>query len=183
MFPHTHTGTRFKCFAVMAAKEKLRSVHQSARGKTTTSPKAVPSPARAVSKPFYMVGLGATVREPLLVLDEKLCVVSANRAFYRTFKTSAREVERRLIYELSQGRWNLPALRKLLEKILSQDAAFEGFAVGQEFPGVGFKSLLLNARRLKREPGAADMILLAIEVVADKAVAIRKPRPGQDRTA
>ena len=53
----------------------------------------------------------ATVRKPLLVLDDKLCIVSANRAFLEVFKTSARAVEHRLIYELGAGQWNLPALR------------------------------------------------------------------------
>ena len=118
----------------------------------------------------------ATVREPLLVLDEKLCVVSANRAFYAAFKTSAREVERRLIYELGGGQWNLPALRKLLENILLRNQTFEGFEVAHDFPGLGPKTLLLNARRLKRETGATEMILLAFEDVTDGRDAETKPR-------
>jgi two-component system CheB/CheR fusion protein len=118
----------------------------------------------------------ATVREPLLVLDEKLCVVSANRAFHHAFKTSARDVERRLIYELGDGQWNLPALRKLLEEVLPRNHAFEDFKVEQDFPGHGRKTLLLNARQLKREPGAPDMILLAFEDVTAGRAAEKKPR-------
>ena len=115
----------------------------------------------------------ATVREPLLVLDDKLCVVSANRAFHHAFKTSARKVERQLIYELSGGQWNLPGLRELLEEILPRDHSFEGFKVEQNFPGLGHRTLLLNAQRLKREPGAPEMILLAFEDAT--------PRPGPEK--
>ena len=126
----------------------------------------------------------ATVREPLLVLDEKLCVVSANPAFLRAFKLAARAVERRLVYELGGGRWNIPALRKLLEEILPRNSSFEDFPVAQDFPGLGRRSLRLNARRLKREPGAAEMILLAIEDVTGGGAAEKKPRrTGKDSPA
>jgi len=107
----------------------------------------------------------ATVREPLLVLDDKLCVVSANPAFLRAFKMPVRAVERRLVYELGGGQWDLPALRRLLEEILPRNTSFEDFPVAHDFPGLGRRTLRLNARRLKREPGAAEMILLAIEDV------------------
>jgi two-component system CheB/CheR fusion protein len=103
----------------------------------------------------------ASVREPLLVLDEKLCVVSANPAFQHTFKTLARDVEHRLIYQLGGGQWNIPALRKLLEEVLPRNASFEDFKLEHDFPGLGPRTLLLNARRLKAEPGAPAMILLA----------------------
>ena len=118
----------------------------------------------------------ATVRAPLLVLDENLRVVSANRAFYHTFKISARQVEQQLIYKVAGGQWDIPALRKLLEEILPRKTSFEDFKVENDFPGLGPKTLLLNARRLKREGGAAEMILLAIEEVTAGREAERKSR-------
>ncbi len=118
----------------------------------------------------------ATVRQPLMVLDEKLCVVSANPAFHRTFKTSARDVERRLIYQLGDGQWNIPALRKLLEEILPRDTLFEDFKVEHDFPGLGPRTMLLNARRLKDEPGTPGMILLAFEDVTPGREAETKSR-------
>ena len=113
----------------------------------------------------YAESIVATIRKPLLVLDEKLCVVSANPAFLQAFKTSAREVERQLIYKLGGGQWNIPALRKLLEEVLPHNHVFEGFKVEQDFPGLGRLTLLLNARRLKQDPGVPEMILLAFEDV------------------
>ena len=120
----------------------------------------------------------ATVRQPLLVLDENLCVVSANAAFHRVFKTSPRAVERQSVYELGRGEWNIPALRKLLEEVLPHNTSFEDYKVEQDFSGLGRKTLMLNARRLKRETGEPEMILLAIEEVAadDVAVATKPAR-------
>ena len=122
----------------------------------------------------YAESIVATVREPLLVLDEKLCVVSANRAFHAMFKTNARAVEQRLIYELVDGQWNIPALRKLLEEVLPRNHVFDNFKVEQDFSGLGRKTLLLNARRLKGAPGASEMILLAFEDVTAGRAAEKK---------
>ena len=113
----------------------------------------------------YAESVVATVREPLLVLDAGLRVVSANAAFYRHFALSPREVERQIIYQLNQGQWDIPVLRRLLEDILPKNSAFENFEVEHVFPGLGRKVLLLNARRLVQESGLPGMVLLAIEEV------------------
>ncbi|MCX6921661.1 MAG: PAS domain-containing protein, partial [Verrucomicrobia bacterium] len=113
----------------------------------------------------YAESVIATVREPLLVLDAGLCVVSANAAFYRAFALSPREVEHQSIYQLHHGKWDHPGLRKLLEDILPRNSAFEDFEVDYDFPGLGRKVLRLNARPLVQESGSPGMILLAIEEV------------------
>jgi two-component system CheB/CheR fusion protein len=128
----------------------------------------------------YAESIVATVREPLIVLDEKLCMVSANPAFYRTFKTAARDAEHRLIYHLGDGQWDIPALRKLLEEILPRNAVFEDFKVEHEFPGLGQRTMLLNARRLKGETGAPGMILLAFEDVTAGRNEAKPVRSGKD---
>ena len=104
-----------------------------------------------------------TVREPLLVLDADLCVRAANAAFYATFQVSPAETEKRHVYELGDGQWGLPALRTLLEEIIPQSAVFNDFALEHDFPNLGFRVMLLNARRLH-----ADLILLAMEDVTDR---------------
>ncbi len=104
-----------------------------------------------------------TVREPLLVLDEKLMVKSANQTFYRTFKTGGGETMGRHIYELGNGQWNIPRLRILLEEVLKQNNSLNDFEMEHDFPSVGKKKLLLNARRLKLDGQADGMILLAME--------------------
>jgi len=113
----------------------------------------------------YAESIVATVREPMVVLDKNLRVVSINEAFCRVFGLSQKKVEGHLIYTLNHGQWDIPQLRKLLENILPKNIVFNDFKVTHRFLGVGPKVLLLNARRLVRESGLPAMILLAIEDV------------------
>jgi two-component system CheB/CheR fusion protein len=113
----------------------------------------------------YVESIVDTVHESLVVLDADLRVVSAGRSFYRTFKVAPEETEGRLFCELGNHQWNIPALRKLLEEILTEHAAIEGFEVEHDFPGIGKKRMLLNARRMERPEGEPPLILLAMEDV------------------
>ena len=90
-------------------------------------------------------------------------MVSANRAFYRTFQIAPKATQGQCLYDLDHRAWDLPALRKLLEDILPQDTAFEDFVVTQDFPRIGNRTLRLNARRLLNEASQPELILLAIE--------------------
>ncbi len=110
----------------------------------------------------------ATVREPLLVLDEKLEVVSANRSFYNVFKVKHEETIGKRIYRLGNGQWNIPALRKLLEDILPSNSHFDDYEVTHDFEHIGRRTMLLNARRLFREANRSKLILLAIEDITER---------------
>jgi two-component system CheB/CheR fusion protein len=117
----------------------------------------------------YAGGIVETVREPLVVLDEGLRILSANRAFYRTFQVTKKEVEQKYIYEIGKGQWNIPAFRELLEEVLPTSGFFEDFTVEYDFPRVGKKKMLLNARRIVEDKESGKpLILLAIEDVTDK---------------
>ena len=109
-----------------------------------------------------------TLREPLLVLDTGLRIVSANRSFYRTFEVTREETEGCRIYELGSHQWDIPRLRELLETIVPANAHFEDFEVDHTFPTIGHKTMLLNARRLERTNGEPWLILLAIEDITDR---------------
>jgi two-component system CheB/CheR fusion protein len=110
-----------------------------------------------------------TVREPLLVLDDELRVICANRSFYNAFGVVKEETEGRLVYELGDRQWDIPELKTRLSEVLSLSSAFDDFAVEHDFPGVGRKELRLNARKIGREVGAdRPMVLLAIEDMTDR---------------
>jgi two-component system, chemotaxis family, CheB/CheR fusion protein len=113
----------------------------------------------------YAEAIVATVREPLIILDGELRVVSANVAFYRTFGVQPAETQERLVYDLGDRQWDIPALRRLLEEVLPREKAFEGLEVQHNFPQLGQKTMLLNARGLYRA-NRASLILLAIEDVS-----------------
>lgn len=111
----------------------------------------------------YAESVVATVREPLVILDNDLRVVSASGAFYTTFQIAQKETEGQRFFDLGNRQWNIPALRQLLEEILPRDKFFENFAVEDDFEHLGRKIMLLNGRRLVRAEGESPLILLAIE--------------------
>ena len=108
-----------------------------------------------------------TVREPLLLLDSDLRILKANSSFYEAFHVIPQETEHKFLYRIGNEQWNIPKLRKLLENMFTEETDRSGvrdFEVGHDFPGIGHKTMLVNARRVyessrSREP----LVLLAIE--------------------
>ena len=93
------------------------------------------------------------IREPLLVLDPDLRVIAASRSFYRTFAVTPRKTEGKLVFDLGGGQWNIPKLRTLLEDIIPKRRTVESYEVDHEFPAIGRRVMLLNARRVFDENG------------------------------
>ncbi len=114
------------------------------------------------------------VREPVLILDKDLRVMTANDSFCRTFQVEAKDTENKIVYELGNHQWDIPGLRKLLEDILPKNTFFKGFEVNHEFPIIGKKVMILNARQIyfKEDNNLKfpPIILLAMEDITDMVV-------------
>src|SRR3954452_13298105 len=115
----------------------------------------------------YAQDIVDTVREPLLMLDTTLRVRSANRAYYQTFQVSSEETENRLIYELGNGQWDIPALRALLEDVIPTSSVFNDFELEHTFPIIGRRVMLLNGRKL-RAGSHSELLVLAMEDVTER---------------
>ncbi|MGH8146694.1 MAG: chemotaxis protein CheB [Rhodanobacteraceae bacterium] len=115
----------------------------------------------------FVESIIATVREPMLVLDGELRVVSASRAFYRDFKAVPESTEHVLLYELAERQWDVQDLRHVLEEILPERTNVEDFEVRHDFGG-GERSMLLNATRLQQADGATPLILLSFEDITER---------------
>ncbi|WP_419656638.1 putative PAS modulated diguanylate cyclase [Desulfosarcina variabilis str. Montpellier] len=116
----------------------------------------------------YAESIIDTVREPLMVLDQELRVVSVSRSFYGVFKVKPEETVGQLIYDLGNKQWDIPKLRELLETILPQKAFFDNYEVVHDFATIGRRIMLLNARQIERGIGKAQIILLAIEDITTR---------------
>ncbi|WP_188130581.1 PAS domain S-box protein [Neomesorhizobium albiziae] len=116
----------------------------------------------------YAEAVVKTTRQPLLVLDGELRVQSANLAFYDQFQVRQQETAGRLVYELGNGQWDIPALRALIEEVLSKNQAVVDFEVEHEFRDIGRRCMLLNANKLSRNGGRDDMVLLSIEDITER---------------
>jgi two-component system CheB/CheR fusion protein len=115
-----------------------------------------------------------TVREPLVVLDADLRLLTANRSFYETFQVHREETERQSLLDLGNRQWDIPQLRAMLEGVLAEGKVFEGVEVEQDFDGIGKRAMLLNARRMLSATGRPAQILLAIEDVTERRRAERE---------
>ncbi len=130
----------------------------------------------------YASNILDTQREPFLVLDKALRVVSANRAFYKVFRVEKDATEGRFVYDLGDGQWNIPRLRELLEDVLPKNLSFEDFEVAHHFPaGVGNKIMLLNVRRIVQVGNHSELILLAIEDITERRLAEQSERDSEVR--
>jgi two-component system CheB/CheR fusion protein len=108
-----------------------------------------------------------TIHDPLLVLDPHLQVQTVNAAFYTTFQVQPDASIGRYLYELGNGQWDIPALRRLLEDVLPNDQVFSNYEVTHQFEQLGERTMLLNARRLDH----LQLILLAIEDITSRKTA------------
>jgi two-component sensor histidine kinase len=109
-----------------------------------------------------------TVREPLLVLDKDLRVLSASRSFYSTFQVVPSVTQGQLFYELGDGQWDIPALRLLLEQIVPEHGVMEDYEVEHQFPEIGKRTMMLNARKVFYEGNSHTTLLLGIEDVTER---------------
>ena len=115
-----------------------------------------------------------TIPEPFIVLDDRFHVLAASVSFCRTFKVDAAQTRGQLLYSLGDGQWDIPALRLLLEKIIPKHTAMEGFEVEHDFPNLGPRTMLLNARQVVYENSADRTILLAFTDVTARRVIERE---------
>jgi len=109
------------------------------------------------------------VRDPVLILSEDLHVMAANESFYKVFQVQPKDTEQKIVYDLGNGQWDIPALKVLLENILPENTFFKGFEVVHKFPIIGPKIMILNARQIyvKEDNLFPPIILLAIEDVTE----------------
>ncbi len=119
------------------------------------------------SSRVFAEGIISTIREGLLVLDSNLMIMTVNQSFYNIFKVTPDEVMAEYVYNLGNGQWDIPQLRHLLEDILENNSSFNDYIVEHKFPLVGYKKILLNARKLNIKPQNSNMILLVMEDVTN----------------
>ncbi|MEO8084501.1 MAG: PAS domain S-box protein [Ardenticatenales bacterium] len=125
---------------------------------------------RAVHRALsYAEDIIQTLREPFLVLDVDFHVKTANRAFYETFQVQVEETQKRSLFDLGNGQWNIPGLRDLIARVLeAPDPSLDDFEVEHDFPVLGRRTMLLNARRFPPSEAKAELILLAIQDISER---------------
>ncbi|WP_375161668.1 HWE histidine kinase domain-containing protein [Bradyrhizobium sp. RDT46] len=113
-------------------------------------------------------GIVDTLEEPLLVLDQTASVLTANRGFYETFRVGRDDTVGRSLFDLGNGQWDIPGLRRLVNEIIPRSTAVVGYEVTAEFPAIGPRTMLVSARRLVHPDNNSSSILILFEDVTDR---------------
>lgn len=121
----------------------------------------------------YSEAVSETIREAVLILDKDFRVRSANKAFYRIFKTREEETEGMLIYELGNRQWDILELRQLLEGMITKRTVISGYEVQHAFPSIGQKTMLLHCRTIAQKLLQKELIIIAIEDITEHRAAQR----------
>jgi len=126
--------------------------------------------ARAESKRNWQLtqSIVDTIRDPLVVLEFDMTIVTASKAFLTMFGSTAAKTHGRRISELGQQQWNVPALRHLMEKVLPENKPIENFEIEDDFPGLGRRVFNLNARKISQPGNHAHRMLLVFEDITDR---------------
>jgi two-component system CheB/CheR fusion protein len=111
----------------------------------------------------YAEAIIRTVREPLVILDGNLRISSANDAFYHAFGLSRQKTEHAYFFDINNGQWDVPVLRIHIASILKHETVLEDVEIEREFPGLGYRIMCLNVRRVVQKKRKDFLVLLAIE--------------------
>lgn len=122
-----------------------------------------------------------TIREPLLVLDADLRILVASPSFYTTFKVLPSDTNGKLVYELGNGQWNIPALRGLLKGVIPDNATVDAFEVEHDFPTIGKRIMLLSSREIRYENGQRKSLLTIYDVTERRALEEQRERLIQQK--
>jgi two-component system, chemotaxis family, CheB/CheR fusion protein len=122
----------------------------------------------------YALAIVQTVQEPLVVLGADCRVELANQAFYKLFGVSTEQLTGRTLWEDGDAIWAEPSLRRTLLAACAGEKALANLEIERHLPGIGPRTLVLNARSIVRE-GRPTLLLLAIRDVtsAREAEALR----------
>ncbi|MEQ8224186.1 MAG: PAS domain-containing protein, partial [Candidatus Eremiobacterota bacterium] len=115
----------------------------------------------------YAESIIHTMRDCLVVLNSDMKIVSANQSFYRMFNVSPSEAEGQIFYDLHGGLWNISELRNLLDNIVPAGNIVEHVEVNQDFPSLGQRTMVVNAKKIYRETMETHLILLSIEDITE----------------
>jgi two-component system CheB/CheR fusion protein len=120
------------------------------------------------------------MRDPLLVLDENLTVVRAGESYLTLFGVTADSLHQRKLFDVQNGCWNHPELRKLLKRALLEGAPLEDFEITLDINGLGERTVLVNARRVRRDSEGCQLILFTAQDVTES---IQTQRGLEEREA
>jgi two-component system CheB/CheR fusion protein len=116
----------------------------------------------------YSESIINTIRQPLLVLDEELRIVSGNHAFFRCFALTPEQAVGRPFAAASDHLAAIAGLTDFLKRVRANPIALADYEVEAELPGLGRRMLLFDARMIHDGLAGQAKVLLAIDDNTDR---------------
>lgn len=113
-------------------------------------------------------GVVDTMTQPVVVLDNNFCVTTANNAFIKKFNVARDDILLQDFFALGNGQWDIPELRQLISSVIPRAAAVIGFEVKHDFPGIGQRTFLVDARRIVHPDDNSPNLLIIFDDVTDR---------------
>lgn len=129
----------------------------------------------------YAESIVNTVREPLVVLDKSLRIVSANWAFYYTFRFLREKSEKGLFYEIYNNYWDIPVLKENLEKVIKNNIPIHNLEISHNFPEIGQRIMMFNGRRIYQVHEQSQRFLLSIRDITEKKRSEEQLRQSEEK--
>jgi two-component system CheB/CheR fusion protein len=115
----------------------------------------------------YTNRLIEAMEQPLVVLNKRLRVLSANEAFHRVFQIQREESDGQVFLNLAGGRMNIPALKNALERMIENDPPDQSIETEHVFAQLGRKRLKISLHKIKLKEKAVmqeeELVLLLFE--------------------
>jgi two-component system CheB/CheR fusion protein len=109
-----------------------------------------------------------TVHQPLVVVDERLRVVTSNSSFCRIIGAKPDELVGRGLTAVGSGRLDVPAMNSFLDRARTETDPIEDHEIEIDLPPLGRRVLVLSSRKILGEPAAGQRILLAIDDITER---------------
>jgi two-component system CheB/CheR fusion protein len=122
---------------------------------------------RAKHARAYAETIVNTIREPLVVLDERLTIRDANRAFYDAIGLPEGTATGTAIDEVAFGRFDTPPIHALFDRLRHGASELNDVEIEPKSGIDDVRTLLVNARRL-RSPDGEYLILLALQDITER---------------
>lgn len=116
----------------------------------------------------YSDSVSDTVRQPLVVVDERLRIVSCNSSFGRMFDAHAGEIAGRPLTSICGGCLDLPAMTSFLDRSHAASDPIEDYEIEIDLPPQGRRVLLLSSRKIMGESVAGRGILIALDDITER---------------
>lgn len=126
----------------------------------------LPEPAASLA-----LALITSSKAPLLLLDDRLTIVSASKSFCTSFGIACGAIDGAKLADIGDGEWDVPQLQSLLTTTFAGNVAVEAYEMDLVRKGHDTACLVLNAHRIDLGSDQHPLVVLTIADITSARLA------------